>query len=102
CQAVDKLLSRRTGKTKRYDLCFHAPINMIGLRAHVKRAVKRQQPVPRLLHRARTALRAASDRSVGVNLAARAAPPFLPPRLPRSTAAASLPSSTRSTTCPVA
>jgi hypothetical protein len=44
--------------------------------------VKRQQTVPRLLHRARTALRAASDRSVGVNLAARAATALFAPVSP--------------------
>jgi hypothetical protein len=52
--------------------------------------------------RADAAILAISARCSGVSLALRAAAPFGPPTRPRATAAGDLPSSTRSSTCPVA
>jgi hypothetical protein len=52
--------------------------------------------------RARTAFRAAAARCSGVRRFARVAPPFKPPRRPRSMTLGSLPSSSRSSTWPVA
>ena len=46
-----------------------------------------------MAHRAAAAFFAISDRCSGVNFAARAFPPFLPPKRPRATAAGFFPSS---------